>query len=356
MTKLSVFKDKKIFITGHSGFKGSWLALWLDMLGAQVVGYSDFNSNFEHHALVNFPGGIEKHDIRNRNALRQKLEESNPDIIFHLAAQPLVSVGYQEPLNTWDINLNGTANVLYCAELIPNLKGIVVITSDKVYLDDGYAKRHKESDPLGGHDSYSASKAGVELLVSSYLNSYRNQTQSNAPSIITARAGNVIGGGDFSRDRLFPDIFQALNSNQMIQLRMPNAVRPWQHVLDCTFGYLKIAELLLERKKTNFGSYNFGPIEREPLTVSEILSLVEKITPINYKNLNEKDEISFVERKALEVDSSRAEKDLGWRPMLSQEQAVKWTTEWYLKYKVEKTACTKEQIEKYTFLLMKNGG
>lgn len=354
MTRLSVFRNKRIFITGHSGFKGSWLTLWLEMLGAQVIGYSDFNSNFEHHFQVGQPGGSLPQEIRDLNSLKIKLVEANPDIIFHLAAQPLVSVGYEKPLRTWDINLNGTSNILACTDLAPNLKGMVVITSDKVYLDHGKAGPHKESDLLGGYDPYSASKVAVEMLINSYLNSYKNKIGKSNPLIVTARAGNVIGGGDFSRDRLFPDLFRAIQQNQPLKIRRPNAIRPWQHVLDCIYGYLKIAIKILEDEKPGFKNYNFGPLENNSLKVSEILALAAKEIGIIYENVNEEDQSLFRERKALEVDSTRAQVDLGWRPLLTQEQAVNWTSEWYLKYARENIILTENQIHKYSLLLGEN--
>lgn len=348
---LQTFRNKRIFITGHSGFKGSWLTSWLEILGAEVFGYSDFSSNFEHHLLLNSHKEISKFDVRDLVSLRDQITKINPDLIIHLAAQPLVSIGYQNPTFTWDVNINGTLNILKSLESAPNLRGVVIVTSDKVYLDDHNSTPHLETDPLGGHDPYSASKAAVEMLVQSYLNCNKTEFGESSPILLTARAGNVIGGGDFSRDRLFPDIYNSIKTSEPLLVRMPNAVRPWQHVLDCIYGYMVLAARILSDRNPTFQSYNFGPSESESLSVSEIIALTQETSNIEYTVAPKGNSSRFHERHALQVISTRAHQDLGWNPKLTQNEAIKWTLEWYERFNSDKIICTKEQIEQYSKLL-----
>lgn len=353
LKKFEIFRGKRIFITGHSGFKGSWLTSWLEMLGAEVFGYSDFNSNFEHYNLISNSDSVDKFDIRDLPSLKGQIEKVNPDLIFHLAAQALVSVGYESPAYTWDVNLNGTINILKCLDPTSNLRGVVIVTSDKVYLDDGKATPHLETDALGGHDPYSASKAAVEMLVESYLNSNKPSFRTYLPVLITARAGNVIGGGDFSRNRLFPDIYNSIRDDKPLLVRMPNAIRPWQHVLDCLYGYMELGAKILGDAPEAFQSYNFGPDIGQALTVREIVDLAQKEFNLKFEISPEDSSSRFHERLALQVDSTRALKDFGWQPRLSQIEAVAWTLEWYDKYSTDKIVCTTSQIERYSKLMVK---
>lgn len=348
---LQIFRNKRIFITGHSGFKGSWLKSWLEILGAEVFGYSDFNSNFEHLLLLEKDLNITKFDVRDLASLRDEITRVNPDLVIHLAAQPLVSIGYQNPTHTWDVNFNGTLNVLKSLGSAPRLRGVVFVTSDKVYLDEGISTPHLETDPLGGHDPYSASKAATEMLLESYLNRNEPEFGANAPILLTARAGNVIGGGDFSRDRLFPDIYNSVKSSAPLLVRMPNAVRPWQHVLDCLNGYLGLAARILSNRTPTFHTYNFGPNEAQPLTVKEIIVLAQETLSFEWNVASKDNSSEFHERHTLQVNSTRAKQDLGWNPKLSQIEAINWTLEWYDRFNKDKIVSTKDQIEQYTKLL-----
>lgn len=352
LTKFDIFQNKRIFITGHSGFKGSWLSTWLEMLGAEVFGYSNFNSNFEHHNLLKDSNVLEKLDVRDFPSLKSQIEQFNPDLIFHLAAQALVSVGYESPVYTWDVNLNGTLNVLKSLSAAPNLRGAIIVTSDKVYLDDGNSTGHLETDTLGGHDPYSASKAAVEMLVESYLNCNKLDSKKNTPTLITARAGNVIGGGDFSRDRIFPDIYKAIEEKKPLIVRMPNAQRPWQHVLDCINGYLELGAKMLSEAPPSYPTYNFGPTEFESLSVRNIVNLAQERFSFDCVFPPEGASNTFHERHVLQVASTRAKQDLGWQPKLSQLEAISWTLEWYEKYRSDAFICTKTQIERFSNLLV----
>lgn len=342
-----VFKGKRILVTGHSGFKGSWLTVWLQMLGAEVMGYSDFNSNFKHHSLLSYPGGVENLEIRNFEALKSKLTSFMPDFIFHLAAQPLVSEGYKQPLDTWDINFNGTLNLLRSLDSRSNLRGVVIVTSDKVYLDNGNTSPHIETDPLGGHDPYSASKAAVEFLVASFLQGKSSWNQV-IPPLVTVRAGNVIGGGDFSKDRLFPDIYSSFVEEKPLKIRMPNAVRPWQHVLDCLYGYLLLGARMLNDDLPEYRTYNFGPTENSSLRVSKIISIAQTYFALNLETGQHLNSDSFIERRELNIDSRRARQALGWSPNLTQTEAVNWTFDWYSRFVNGGQLITRQQILDYS--------
>ena len=269
------FKNRKVLITGHTGFKGSWLAIWLKELGAEVSGYAiappSDPSNFEAAKLQDKMIHIHG-DIRDLDHLLETFKKCQPEFIFHLAAQPLVRLSYKEPKITFDTNVGGTVNVLEAARLTSSVKVLINITSDKCYENREWVWGYRENDPMGGHDPYSASKGCSELVFSAYLRSFFSQNTPGRGIIGAAsvRAGNVVGGGDWGKDRLIPDCIRALSARQSIGIRNPLAIRPWQHVLEPLSGYLWLGALLSHDPQKYSGAWNFGPEDRSHLTVAEV--------------------------------------------------------------------------------------
>ena len=329
---LSFWLGKRVFVTGHTGFKGSWLCLWLSSLGAKVVGFSlppvDEPNLFELANVKDVLVSIEG-DIRNVDQLKKALLESQPEIVFHLAAQSLVRPSYDDPLLTYQTNVMGTVNLLDCIRSIQMPCSVVNITTDKCYENKEWYFGYREFDALGGFDPYSNSKACSELVTSSYRSSFFNPDnfQTHQVAVATARAGNVIGGGDWAKDRLIPDVLKALETNQTLDIRYPHAVRPWQHVLEPLHGYLLLAEKL-NTLGTKFGkAWNFGPNHTETSSVGEV---VDKLTEIwgahlNWQTTNEKHPH---EANYLRLDNSLARHELGWQPMLSIDKALQLIVEW----------------------------
>jgi len=327
------WRGKRVLITGHTGFKGTWLGLWLRMLDAEVVGYSDEMPSapamyrlcgFEHDMLW------VRGDVRDGDRLQEAVRDAKPDIVFHLAAQPLVRRSYAEPAETFAINVNGTANVLDSVRHQPSVRAAVIVTSDKCYEGTASANGFVESDPLGGSDPYSASKACAELTVEAYRHSYFNESSGSA-SIATARAGNVIGGGDFAEDRIVPDMVRAVQSGQAIRLRRPDAIRPWQHVLEPLSGYMQLAEQLYLKGAEYAEAWNFGPSANQDMTVRELagrmaarLGAQPPIVPDAGTPLE-----GPYEAPVLRLDSSKARIKLGWQPIWHTEEAIEHTASWY---------------------------
>jgi CDP-glucose 4,6-dehydratase len=332
------YKDKKVFLTGHTGFKGAWMAAWLQQLGAIVRGYAlppEYDNGVYDYIR---PTDSILDDIRNKKALQTAIKDFQPDFIFHLAAQPLVRRSYEIPAETFDVNVTGTANVLEAAS---NLKcTIVIITTDKVYENKEQDILYKEGDALGGYDPYSASKACAELVVSSFRNSFNNK------AIASVRAGNVIGGGDWNKDRIIPDIVRALGNEQVIEVRNPVSVRPWQHVLEPIGGYLRLGALLQQDPAKYAKAYNFGPVAEDHLTVKE---LVEKAIAIwgngQWKDASKPGQLH--EATLLKLDISLAKKELQWTPKLNAAQAIEWTINWYKQPANNRQAYTIQQINEY---------
>lgn len=345
---LYTYKGKKIIITGHTGFKGTWLTLILKKLGAEVLGYSLepntnpslFNICDLHNEIRSFYG-----DIRNYKLLQEVISEFKPDLIFHLAAQPLVRLSYKNPKLTYETNVIGTLNVYEAARKCKNLKGIVSITTDKCYenkeLDYGY----KEEDPMGGYDPYSSSKGCVELLSNSYRKSF---FENEGILIATCRAGNVIGGGDFAEDRLIPDFVRAVVEDKTMIIRNPLAVRPWQHVLEPLTGYLMLGIKLLEGKKEFGEAWNFGPDKNETLSVGSVLDNCIKVWGKGSYGLDKSDNPH--EAMTLKLDISKAKKELNWKPKYSVSKAIEETIIWYKELysgKMDIKRFTINQIEEY---------
>lgn len=347
----SIYANKKVFVTGHTGFKGAWLTSILNHIGAIVKGYALLpeydNSLF---AIMGEKAQVESviDDIRNKAKLKEEIESFQPDFIFHLAAQPLVRKSYEIPAETFEINVIGTANVLEAIIPLEKKCSVIVITTDKVYNNKEQSILYREEDELGGYDPYSASKACAELVSQSFRNSFFNiNTHStHHKAVATARAGNVIGGGDWSKDRLIPDIIRSLSNHSLIEVRSPKSVRPWQHVLEPLCGYLLLGALL-EKQPDNFsGAYNFGPFPNDHLSVKELVEIsINEWGEGGWKDISNLAQPH--EATLLMLDIQKAVNRLGWTPKLSATQSLKWTIEWYKQKPENKIAYTLSQIDEY---------
>lgn len=342
------WNGKKVLITGHTGFKGSWLAFWLKMLGAQVGGFAlapDAEPNlFENLKLENEIESVIG-DIRNLSDFEKVLQNFEPEIIFHLAAQSLVRRSYREPVETYAINLIGTINILEAVRQTNSVKSVVIVTTDKVYENREWLWAYRENERLGGFDPYSNSKACAELAVATYRNSFFSESNC---LIATARAGNVIGGGDWSKDRLLPDVFRSLVFDEKLEIRNPASIRPWQHVLEPLAGYMKLAEKLYHGERDFAGAWNFGPSDEDAKPVGSILEKIKEIweEDINWETAREGQPH---EAGILKLDSTKARNHLGWQPKLSLDEAIKLTAEWYRAFRDGKDLIelTAEQIDFY---------
>lgn len=328
------WKGKRVFVTGHTGFKGSWLCYWLEQMGAIVTGYAlapVSSPNLSQHLKFSDSFTSYHHDLRNLSHLTMALQSADPEIILHLAAQSLVSDGFTFPLDTFSTNIMGTANLLEAARSCPRLSVFLNITTDKVY-ENSTGGAHIESVPFGGTDPYSVSKVCSEFITNSMRASFLSEVR-----VATARAGNVIGGGDWTLNRLFPDIYRAHVTQTILELRNPTSVRPWQHVMDCLAGYLRFAEYLFEAQGDYVRALNFSPDHRSIWTVEEIIRFVQK----NYPEFEFKVNLvkgSFKEEETLLLDSSLARETLGWSCRLSTPEAISQTMDWYLGFTEGKSA------------------
>jgi len=347
-----IFKDRKVLLTGHSGFKGSWLLMWLTQLGAKVTGYSLAPVTAPSHIqLLGLFDLSSVGDIRNNGQLTAVFKEVQPDIVFHLAAQPLVRKSYADPLETFHSNIVGTANVLEAARLTSSVKAIVNITTDKVYRNHEWPWPYRETDSLGGHDPYSTSKACVELVHESYRKSY---FQEAGILSATARAGNVIGGGDWAEDRLIPDLIRSAEKSVPADIRNPRSTRPWQHVLDPLSGYLLLGQFLLERNELAEGAWNFGPDTRDCLSVGDVLNEFSRCWPgIQWNDVSEKKNPH--ESGTLRLDCSKALNELAWSPTWNLQTAIARTAEWYKSYYNYKALRSFEDLDQYIMDAKKKG-
>ena len=347
---MQTLKGKKVFLTGHTGFKGAWLTMMLDRMGAETMGYS-LAPNTEPSLFEVMGGQSLCHsvigDIRNIELLHKKMADFQPDVVFHLAAQPIVRTSYRIPAETFEVNAIGTANVLDGIRQLDKPCVGVMITTDKVYQNNETGQAYKEEDRLGGYDPYSASKACAELVIDSYRKSFFNTDnyEQHHKAIASARAGNVIGGGDWAADRLVPDIVRALSKGEAIQIRNPKAVRPWQHVLEPLSGYILLAQKLLEDPIRYAEGFNFGPNPTDTLTVEEMTQMATEIwgagTFVFPKLTDQPHEAGL-----LSLDISKAGKVLGWQPHLNARQALEMTLEWYKRYYQEGTSSIVKLMEK----------
>lgn len=346
------YQNKRVLVTGHTGFKGSWLVLWLQMLGAKVTGISlPAETSPNHWELLGLDAESFNIDIRNEELLRRKVLEARPEIVFHLAAQPLVRRSYRQPLETWATNVMGTANLLDACRQVEGLQAIVVITTDKCYENKEWVWGYREIDPLGGHDPYSASKAGSELVAASYRHSFFNTPSS--PLLATARAGNVIGGGDWSEDRLIPDLVRSVKAGKQLEIRSPNATRPWQHVLECLSGYLMLGQQLLEGNKACAEAWNFGPDREGNRTVQQVLRAMQADWPGVAWHCSDAPQPH--EAQLLHLDSGKAREKLGWRPVWSFDEGVAMTAEWYRAWLEREEVLSLGQLQRYIKLAGERG-
>ena len=341
------WQGKRVFLTGHTGFKGSWLSLWLVSLGAEVKGYAlnpPTSPSLFKEAKVSSIIDSQIGDIRDQDTLYESISEFNPDILIHMAAQPLVRYSYDAPIETYEVNVIGTAKVLEVARSCSNLKAIVNITTDKCYENDERSQGYKEDDPMGGHDPYSSSKGCAELVASAYRRSFLQEQDIGLASV---RAGNVIGGGDWADDRLIPDIFRSFEKSEPVVIRNPKATRPWQHVLEPLSGYLVLAQKLYEDQKEYAEGWNFGPNEKDARSVDWILDkMISKWPDASWKldqNSNPH-EAGF-----LKLDISKAKSRLGWKPVwelsYTLEKIIDWHKAWLNKENMQ-TICLAE-IKEY---------
>lgn len=328
MENLDFWNQKKVFITGHTGFKGSWLSILLDHLGSEVYGFalepnteiSLFNETGLKTKINSFIG-----NILNEETLKEKVAEFQPEIVFHMAAQPLVRESYDQPMLTLNTNILGTANILEACRVSDSVRSFVNITTDKCYLNEELGIPFKENDHLGGKDIYSASKASSEIVTKAYRDSFFNSSKCR---IATARAGNVIGGGDWSNDRLVPDIVKALNADKSPEIRAPESVRPWQHVLDPLFGYLNLAQNLYTNESYD-EAWNFGPNQDGFITVKEMTNEFIKSWQSNKRIILSSNNKNPYESKTLKLDITKAKEKLNWQPIFSIDETIKTTALWY---------------------------
>lgn len=331
-----VYKDKKVLITGHTGFKGSWLTLWLEHLGAKVVGYSlkpdthpnNFESATIQDRIIHYFG-----DTRDTESLTKVILDHKPDFIFHLASQPLVNKSYQEPKETYETNLIGLINVLEAIRTSKLQTVFINITSDKCYENKEWTWPYRENDPLGGHDPYSASKACSEIITISYRKSFfaEKNYSDHKVAIATVRAGNVVGGGDWSKDRIIPDCVRSLSENNPIFIRNPKAIRPWQHVLEPLAGYLWLGAKLFEDGQKYSQAWNFGSIFPKNLEVLDLVKLVIDLWGSGSYTIDP-DQPKFHEAHYLKLDSHKAINLLKWEPVLDLQKTIEMTVNWYKRY------------------------
>lgn len=345
------WRGKRVLVTGHTGFKGAWLSIWLKRLGAIVAGYArPAPTQPNLFGLANVASGMESvlGDVRNLGQYREVFESFQPEIVFHLAAQALVRDSYREPVETFDTNVMGTVHTLELSRVSGCVRAVVVVTSDKCYMNNGSTRGYRESDPLGGDDPYASSKGCAELVTHSYRRSF--PSSKTGTLIASVRAGNVIGGGDWAKERLVPDIVRAIQTESIFQIRHPTATRPWQHVLEPLLGCLLLGEKLCEGADAYAEGWNFGPSETDTKPVSWV---VERIAELWGQPLRMEQDLSesLPESQFLALSNAKAIAKLGWKPRLQLDDALVWTVHWYrewAKNPARAAALTMRQIEDYS--------
>ncbi len=335
------YKGKKVLITGHTGFKGSWLSIWLHELGAEVVGVALDPSSDKDNFVLSDIGSKIKADIRTDIRFAQKIKEIfiryQPEIVFHLAAQPLVRLSYEQPVETYEANVMGTIHVMEAIRVTRSVKVAVMITTDKCYENKEQLQGYKESDPFGGYDPYSSSKGACEIAIQSWRKSFFNPKdygKKHIVSLASVRAGNVIGGGDWAKDRIIPDCIRALEAGEVIDIRSPRAVRPWEHVLEPLSGYMMLAQKMWDNPTKYCEGWNFGPEDDSVSTVWEVAA--ELVKNFGFGELKDSSELNAVhEARFLMLDINKAKIHLGWKPRLNMQQCITLVADWYKKYKTD---------------------
>jgi CDP-glucose 4,6-dehydratase len=343
------YNGKRVLVTGHTGFKGSWLTLWLKELGAEIIGYAlDPVTEKDNFVLCDITTHITdiRSDIRNTEQLRRVFKKYQPEIVFHLAAQPLVRLSYEQPVETYQTNVMGTINVLEAIRFTDSVKVGVMITTDKCYENKEQIWGYRENEPMGGYDPYSSSKGAAEIAISSWRRSFMNPEnyEKHGKSIASARAGNVIGGGDWAQDRIIPDCIRALETDKPIAIRNPGAIRPWQHVLEPLSGYLLLAQKMWYKPVQYCEGWNFGPKMESIASVWEVAhSIVEQYGHGEIQDIS--NPYALHEAQLLMLDINKAKLQLGWEPKMNLRQTISLTTDWYKRYREEPAMnIGKEQI------------
>lgn len=346
------WKDKRVFLTGHTGFKGSWLSLWLASMGAKVTGYAlTPNTTPNLFDVLVIDSLIEKSniaDIRDLVSLQNAMSEAKPDVVIHMAAQPLVRYSYANPVETYATNVMGTVHVLECTRSIDSVRATIIVTTDKCYENKEWVWGYRENEPMGGYDPYSNSKGCAELVTSAYRQSYFSGPNS-INKVASARAGNVIGGGDWSEDRLIPDAIKAFETNKPLMIRNPLSTRPWQHVLEPLSGYLTLAQVLYERGSPFASAWNFGPRDEDNRAVKEVIDLLISGWG-NAARWEKEGSEQPHEANLLKLDCSKARTKLGWLPKWNLEAAMQKIVEWQKAYQAKENmqAVSLSQINDYT--------
>jgi CDP-glucose 4,6-dehydratase len=348
---MSFWRARRVFLTGHTGFKGAWLSLWLNTLGAKVTGYSlaaETDPNlYSEIGLMNSMDSIIG-DIRDLPLLEKAIARAKPEVVIHLAAQALVRKSYTDPVYTYATNVLGTVNLLDAIRRVsPQTTAVVIVTSDKCYENREWDRGYKETDPMGGYDPYSSSKGCAELVTSSFRNSF---FKNNGTRVASARAGNVIGGGDWSEDRLIPDLMKSCLAGTEASIRNPHAIRPWQHVLESCAGYLKLVERLSSDDGEKFAeAWNFGPDDGGAETVEQVVKkIAQRWDGLRWKHESGK---SVHEARLLKLDSEKSKQHLGWKPRLTLDECLEWTVDWYKSFQSHRAAIRSKslaQIENYS--------
>jgi CDP-glucose 4,6-dehydratase len=352
------FKGKKVLITGHTGFKGSWLTVWLQILGAKVIGVSNgFPSFNNHYQLLNLDKKIlnKNLDVRNLILLKKFVKKNQPDFVFHLAAQSIVNLSYKDPLKTWSTNTIGTINLLESLRQLKKKCVAIIITSDKCYENLEIKRGYNEKDRLGGKDPYSASKASADIAIRSYISSFFSHKK-NKVHIATARAGNVIGGGDWSANRLIPDCVRSWSKKNKALIRSPNSTRPWQHVLEAIYGYITLAINLNKNPSLHGQAFNFGPANQQNYKVISVVKLMKKYWENVSWKLQKNSNKIFKESSLLKLNSHKAKKVLKWRSVLTFKENISLVANWYKNFYLDSKQAyklTSSQIVFYQDILNK---
>lgn len=345
-----IYRGKRVFLTGHTGFKGSWMAYWLTQMGAEVTGYSLApETQPNHFELLNLSMRPIIGDVRDRKALEEAIAEAKPEIVFHMAAQPLVRRSYREPAETFESNVMGTIHLYEACRECDSVRAIVNVTSDKCYENREWVWGYRENDPMGGYDPYSASKGCAELVTASWRNSFFHPDrygQEHQILLASARAGNVIGGGDWSEDRLIPDIVRAIEAKETVTIRSPQATRPWQHVLEPISGYLLLGQKLLECDKSCAEGWNFGPADEGSITVGEVVRRIKSHWDAFQYDLKP-DPNQPHEAGLLKLDCSKAHTRLDWQPVWESERCFEKTIGWYNQHHTKQMIQTENDLNNY---------